>query len=145
MRRKAIVVIFVCALLGTCWPSLARVNLDGKHFSGLLTSQKDRTTHTESIIFTNGLIRSTTCEAKGFKAGAYTVTETNGQTIIKGSVSNENGDVNEFEATISGDTLTGTLTAKLADGTTSDTLTLTATLARKISPPMNLRVLASGS
>ena len=145
MRRKGSVGVLLCVMVGTCWTSLAQVNLDGKQFSGLLTSQKDRTTNTESIIFTNGLVRSTACEAKGFKAGAYTIIETNGQTIIKGSVANENGDVNELEATVKGDTLTGTLTARLADGTTGGTLILTARLARKVRPPMNLRLAPSGS
>lgn len=105
--------------------------LDGKTFTGTLTSEKDGQTHEESIIFEKGMIRSTACESMGFKAGAYTATKMNGTKKVKGSVVNEKGDRNEIEATIEGEALTGTLTSHMADGTMGETMVLKAKKVKK--------------
>ena len=105
--------------------------LDGKSYTGTLTSKKDGKTYEETIIFEKSMMRSTACEAMGFKGGAYTVTRQGKLTMVTGTVMNEKGDKNEIEATIKGKELTGTLTSKMADGTTGDTMTLKAKLAKK--------------
>lgn len=131
MKNVAIVGAVLCVMLGMGWSAFGQVSLDGKSYAGKLASAKDGKTYDEKIIFGDGKIRSTACEAQGFKGGAYTVTEKDGVTTVKGSVMNEKGEKNEIEATVKGDKLTGTLTAKMADGTVGDTMTLTAALEKK--------------
>mgnify|MGYP001572504085 CR=1 FL=1 len=131
MKRMTIVGVILCLALGTCWSAMGQVALDGKSYTGTLTSKKDGKVHEESIIFEKDMmIRSTACEAVGFKAGKYTVTEKDGVATVTGSVKNEKGEVNEIVATIKGEDLTGTLTGKTADGKTSDTMALAAKLGK---------------
>jgi antitoxin component YwqK of YwqJK toxin-antitoxin module len=105
--------------------------LDGKTFTGTLTSKADGKTYDESIIFENGMMRSTACEVLGFKAGPYTATKKDGKMTVKGSLKNDKGESSEIEATVEGTTLTGALTARKADGSVADTMTLKATKASK--------------
>jgi len=120
----------LCFTFGVCWNAVGQVMLDGKCYTGTLISKKDGKTYDEKIIFENGMIRSTACEAQGFKAGKYTATEKDGMTMVKGAVMNDKGDINEIGATIKGATLTGTLMSKMADGTMGETMPLTATLEK---------------
>jgi hypothetical protein len=135
MKRISMIGTMLCFVLGMSWSALGQVALDGKTYKGTLTSKKDGKTYAESIIFAKGMIRSTACEAQGFKAGKYTATEKDGMTLVKGSVMNEKGDMNEIEATITGDALSGALTGKMADGTMGETFTLTAKLGKKAEHP----------
>ena len=130
MKQIAIVVAVLCVTLGTCWNALGQTTLDGKSYTGTLTSKNDGKTYDETIIFEKGMIRSTACEAMGFKAGKYSLSEKDGITTVKGSVKNEKGNVNKIEATVKGDKLTGTLTGETADGKTEDTMTLTAEIVK---------------
>lgn len=131
MKQLAIVGTVLCVAMGTCWTALGQTTLDGKSYTGTLTSKKEAKTYEESIIFEKGMIRSTACEAMGFKAGKYTATEKDGVTTVKGSVKDEKGNTNEIEATVKGEELTGTLTGKAADGTAHEPMALTAKLAKK--------------
>jgi hypothetical protein len=131
MKRLSIIGTALCFVLGLGWSALGQVSLEGKTYTGTLTSKKDGKTYPESIIFGKDKIRSTACEAQGFKAGKYIATEKDGTTTVKGSVMNAKGDMNEIEATITGDALSGTLTGKTADGTMGETFTLTATHGEK--------------
>lgn len=103
--------------------------LDGKTFAGTLVSQADGKTYDENIIFEKGMMRSTACEALGFRAGPYTVTKEGDKTMVKGTLKNAQGEVNEIEATIQDKMLTGTLTVRKADGSVADTMALKAAKA----------------
>jgi hypothetical protein len=132
MKKITVVGAMMCIVAAMAMSAMGQGALDGKSYKGTLTAAKDGKSYDETVIFKNGTMRSTACESQGFKAGKYTAIDQNGTTVVKGSVSNEKGDVNEFELTVKGDAMTGTLTGKTADGAKGDTMTLTAKVEKPV-------------
>lgn len=112
MLKLAVLIPLAVAVLAT--PSVAAVPgiLDGRTFSGSIGPKGKAADGKDDLIFANGMLRSTACDAYGFGPGAYTAVR-NGDVInfTATTQSKSSGTIN-WQATIRNGVLEGTFSCK---------------------------------
>lgn len=82
--------------------------LDGRSYSGQNGSKGEPADHDDGFIFSNGMFRSTSCDAYGFESGPYQTEAVNGVIFFKAVTRSPSHGQIAWEGKVDGDSIDGT-------------------------------------
>jgi hypothetical protein len=110
MKVLALLVI----LLGVASTTNAAGLLDGKSFSGLSGPKGKSGDTRDDLVFTNGMLHSTGCDAYGFVPGPYTAVQRGDAIVFTATTKSPSSGTIDWEGTIRNGTLEATFVWKRA-------------------------------
>jgi hypothetical protein len=104
--------------------------LDGKTFEGMVYPGESKTGDKDRLVFAHGAFDSNACRAYGFTMSPYTATREGDATKFSAVATNSSGDENQWDGTIRGDEISGTMKHMDASGKVLESYVFSAKLVK---------------